>query len=92
MKNIFLLFAALFIHFSMIAQTFTQQSIDNNLNGAASPFTIDLDKDGDIDIIAAAQGDDDLVWFRNDGSQSFTKLTIDNNFDGVLDVYAAGVK
>ena len=43
---------------------------------------VDIDKDNDLDVIATAQGTDEVVWWRNDGnaSTSWTKFTITDDF------------
>jgi hypothetical protein len=43
---------------------------------------VDLDRDGDIDIVAGLQqsnGDNTLEWFQNNGSGSFTRYTIQSS-------------
>ena len=62
--------------------TFTDNTIDGNLNGVSSIFTADLDQDGDIDVIAPAYQGSNLVWYQNNGSQSFSMYTIDNSLTG----------
>ena len=62
--------------------TFTDNTIDGDLNGVTSIFTADLDQDGDIDVIAPAHLGSNLCWYQNNGSQSFTKYTIDNSLTG----------
>ena len=60
-------------------------SIDDSFNGAHGVYTADVDSDGDIDILGAAQLDDDITWWENtnsDGS-SWLEHTIDGNFNGV---------
>jgi len=54
-------------------------------------YACDVDSDGDIDILGAASGADDITWWENDGSEDFTKHTIDTNFDGAYSVYACDV-
>jgi len=53
---------------------------------------IDIDTDGDMDIIAANSNqnavDDNISWFRNDGT-SFTKISIDTDFQGARSVDVA---
>ena len=51
----------------------------------------DLDGDGDMDVLGAANGADDITWWENDGSESFTEHTIDGSFNGASSVYAADV-
>ena len=72
------------------SQQYSSQSkhdIDAGFDGAISVSPIDLDGDGDMDIVSAAYTGDDIVWYENNGSQSFTKNTIDGNFNGVIDSY-----
>lgn len=65
--------------------------------------TVDMEGDGDKDIVVGDQYYDDILWYNNNGSQSFTKTTIDSNmnypekvmavdFDknGTMDVVAMG--
>ncbi len=39
-----------------------QQTVGENFRFACSVFTVDIDKDGDIDIVSAARDDDELAW------------------------------
>ena len=48
---------------------------------------VDWDGDGDLDIVGAATWDDDISWFENNGSESFTEHIIDGNLNGAWDVY-----
>ncbi len=54
-----------------------------DLAGAYSPVIRDVDQDGDQDILSVSSFNDwdnpesdSLVWFRNDGNQRFTKVTL----------------
>ncbi len=53
---------------------------------AVTAVPVDLDEDGDEDIVAAAQDDNSIYWFDNDGSESFTKKTITSSLQSVLGV------
>jgi hypothetical protein len=57
------------------SEGFTKQLIASNFLNPKSLLAIDLDKDGDVDILA---GGSKLAWFQNDGSQVFTRTVIDN--------------
>jgi hypothetical protein len=72
---------------------FLEHTIDNTYYGARSVYAIDLDNDNDVDILSAAQGADDITWWRNDGGSppNFTEYTIDDNFDGAYDVFAIDI-
>ena len=45
-------------------------------------FADDLDGDGDIDVIASYKSENKLVWYANNGSESFTLNTISTSIDG----------
>lgn len=54
-----------------------------DLAGAYSPVVSDVDQDGDQDVLSVSAFNDwddpesdSLVWFRNDGDQGFTKVTL----------------
>ena len=64
--------------------TFSETKIDNNLDGAWGVEIVDLDFDGDKDVVAGGHFGDDLNWYENDGSENFTKRSIDGDLDGVL--------
>ncbi len=70
------------------SENFTKHIIDDDFSGASSVYAIDVDGDGDVDILGAARGADEICWWKNDGEENFTKHTIDDNFDGAYDVYA----
>ncbi len=50
--------------------------IDTLVLGAIQGRAIDLDFDGDIDVIGAMWGGSVAVWWENDGTLEFTKHTI----------------
>jgi len=62
--------------------------LDSGLNGATDVHCVDLDIDGDIDILATADIDDDVAWWENNGAESFTKRLIDGDFNGACSVTA----
>mgnify|MGYP003316014678 CR=1 FL=1 len=63
--------------------------INANADGATSVYALDLDGDGDIDVLSAGQnGSEKVTWFENNGSQSFTENTITTNYSSPYDVYA----
>lgn len=80
---------------------FAKHTIDGNFDGAYAAYGIDLDGDGDKDIVASAIDAADIAWYENDGQQNFAKHPIDGSFicaeylhivdldmDGDLDIVA----
>lgn len=64
----------------------------NELSGDADVSTVavqDLDEDGKTDILVAAQDDNSVFWFKNDGKQNFTKETIISSLQSVFAVAVA---
>ncbi|SVB73915.1 uncharacterized protein METZ01_LOCUS226769, partial [marine metagenome] len=55
-------------HYSIIAHT-----ISDSAHEARSVSAADIDGDGDMDVLA---GHNNIAWYENDGSESFTTHTI----------------
>ena len=66
--------------------SFTEHLISSDLDGALHACTIDLDLDGDIDIVTSASNSDRISFWNNDNLQ-FTEQIIDNSFDEVLHIH-----
>ena len=67
------------------SQSFTRYTIASGLT--TTPVPIDLDEDGDLDIVSRFNdGSDAVTWFENDGSESFTENSIDNIQAGNIEV------
>lgn len=62
----------------------TKQVVTTGFNGACIGLPVDIDEDGDIDIVGTAQQAHDVAYFRNDGGNpiGWTKLIIDSFFQG----------
>ena len=73
----------------MAQPSFTAADIATNIGAASSVRAADMDGDGDIDIIAAAESDDKIYWLENNGAAnpSFTLETVATNIDGAWDVF-----
>lgn len=52
--------------------TFTPRIVSETAGGALGVFAIDVDGDGDADVLSASFNDGRIVWYENDGGQSFT--------------------
>ncbi|KAL7534757.1 hypothetical protein ACHAXR_006063, partial [Thalassiosira sp. AJA248-18] len=58
--------------------------------GAYSLVAVDIDKDGDQDLVVASNGNDHVsIWRNDDGLGSFSKTLVFDNADFVLSVTAA---
>jgi hypothetical protein len=69
----------------------SEHAIDTSFGDASSVYAIDVDNDGDVDILGAARSDDDITWWENSGTGGFTEHTIDGTFDHAISVYAIDV-
>lgn len=71
----------------------TQIVISTNVNEAYSVFAIDIDGDGDIDVLSASSEDDKIIWYENtDGLGNFSsEKIISTTADRPLSVYATDV-
>ena len=58
------------------SESFTQHTITNDIDDPMDVYAIDLDGDGDVDVLSGSYADDKIVWYENDGSESFTQYTI----------------
>ncbi len=70
---------------------FDTHIIDANTFGSCSLEAPDLDGDGDLDILAAANEDHEVIWWRNDGGEPiiWTKFVIGGNVYEAHSAYAA---
>ena len=58
--------------------------------GAKSVFAVDLDGDGDLDVLSASSDDGKIAWYENiDGSGTFGPQTVIDRPGAARDVYAA---
>ena len=82
--------------FPLIVVVYGQPSFDaHTLTSSAdetySVYAVDLDSDGDMDVLSASWNDDKIAWYENNGSESFTARTITTSADGARSVYAVDV-
>lgn len=73
-----------------VADFGTEQVVTLNVDGVRSVFSVDLDGDGDMDILSASEADDKIAWFENlDGQGSFSsEQIISTDADGAGDIYS----
>ena len=63
-------------------------------SGINSPYQVtaqDIDGDGFVDLLSPARYDNEIVWFKNDGSQNFTRKLISNAVNLPYSAVAADV-
>ena len=70
---------------------FTPHTITTDADGALSVYAVDVDGDGDMDILSASFRDDRIAWYENDGNENFTSHTITTSANGAWSVYAVDV-
>jgi len=70
-----------------------QKIISSSCNGAADIFSIDLDKDGDMDILSGSIISDKVIWHENmDGNGNFdSEHIISSLMHGPMSIYAIDV-
>jgi hypothetical protein len=73
--------------------TFTPYTVETGLDGPASVYTADIDRDGDNDIVAAIGNANQIAWWRNDGGNPvvWTKFLIADGFGSAVSVYVEDV-
>jgi len=73
--------------------SWTEYAVDSDFSGAVDIYAADLNGDGDLDIVGAAEFADEIAWWSNDdgGGVSWTRHTVDANFNGARAVHAADI-
>ena len=73
------------------SQSFTARDITTSADGASSVYAVDVDGDGDMDVLSASMFDDKIAWYENTmsafGTPSFSEETI-RTVDNGRSVYA----
>jgi len=66
--------------------------ISVNANGAISVYAIDIDGDGDNDVLSASLWDNKIAWYENDGTGNFSaENVISTNAIGAASVYSIDI-
>ena len=71
----------------------TPHEITTSADSARSVFAIDVDGDGDIDVLSASFNDDTIAWYESDGASppSWTTHTVTTSANGARSVFAIDV-
>lgn len=61
---------------------------------AANIYAADMDQDGDMDVLGAANFDSDISWWENTAGNAtlWTERSVDLNFDRANSVYAVDME
>jgi len=67
--------------------------VDDNFDYASSVYSVDVNRDGYMDVLGSAQYANDITWWENtDGSgTSWTEHTVDGDFGGPFSVFSADI-
>ena len=73
--------------------TWQKHTIDSYLERASSVLVVDIDDDGNMDVVACGIYADSVVWYKNDGGIpiTWTRLTIDSALDGAYNLDVADI-
>lgn len=78
-------------HDPTLEPVFVRHVISNTARGTLALFAVDLDNDGDVDVIASERDNNRVMWYENDGQRppSFTPHVLVTNAIGAVGVFAA---
>ncbi len=94
MKNKLLFLLTLLItHFGFGQISFDENVIDSSLKGVNDVYSVDIDGDGDMDVLSSSINDDKIVWHENKDGQGtyFVPHTITTLANGANSVYASDI-
>ena len=77
--------------FRASGQFFERDPIGTAFDGTVMVLAVDLDGDGDVDVLSQSFFDSKIAWFENDGSGGFTSHSIDSVGLFIIDVFAVDV-
>ena len=73
------------------SQSFSHHTVQDTTQRPYSVYAVDLDLDGDLDILAATPLDDSITFFENDDAESFSTNVLSTTVEDVLSVIAVDV-
>ncbi|MCA9258647.1 MAG: VCBS repeat-containing protein, partial [Planctomycetales bacterium] len=63
--------------------SYATQVVTTTSNGGSGLYVADIDRNGSLDLVSAALNNDRLSWYRNNGSESFSRRTLSMPVTGV---------
>jgi len=75
----------------LLSQGIVKHTVDEDFEGAWSVYSEDIDGDGDMDILGAAWGDDDITWWENSDTSPgiyWIEHLVDGDFVFATSVYS----
>jgi len=73
------------------SQNFVEHAISQEFVYLIDTGIVDIDNDGDLDLLASSYGDDKIAWYENDGKASFVEHIVSLNTDGAWEVHHADI-
>ena len=70
-----ILFTLCFISVVVAQPTFTEHVITTGAQNPQSVYALDLDGDGDMDVLSANWDDNTITWYENDGSEKIGRAS-----------------
>jgi len=76
-----------------LGTSWTEHTVDGNFDIANCVYSADVDGDGDMDVLGAAQAANDITWWSNDDGTgtAWTEHVVDGNFNFAISVYSEDV-
>ncbi|SVD51505.1 uncharacterized protein METZ01_LOCUS404359, partial [marine metagenome] len=69
-------------------ENFTEYTISDSASDTRSVHAVDVDGDGNMDVLSASFGDDKIAWYKNDGNENFTEYIISTNIPKPVSIFA----
>ena len=69
------------------AMNFTRHIVSQHFNNLIDTGIVDIDQDGDYDLLASSHDDHKVAWFENNGEHNFTEHVISLDINGSWEVH-----